>query len=88
MPQEKIDLLNIPKAFRDPLQKLVRSLRAASTREEIEREGAMELSFILGLESTKRLRPADIEALYIIFDDAVQERLAALASESEGAAKA
>jgi hypothetical protein len=32
----------------------------------------MEIAFITGLEATRRLRPSDIEALYIIFDDAVQ----------------
>lgn len=75
MPQERLDLLRLPKAIRDPVDKLVRSLDAASTREDIEREGAMQISFILGLETARRLRPSDIEALYMIFDDAVQARL-------------
>ncbi|MFK3971228.1 hypothetical protein ACI2KS_10925 [Pseudomonas sp. NPDC087358] len=78
MPQQKIDLLKLPKSIRDPVNDLVRALNAASTRADVEREGAMQISFILGLETAKRLRPADIEALYMIFDDAVQERLAQL----------
>lgn len=75
MPQERIDLLKLPKPIRGPINDLVRSLNAASTREDIEREGAFEIALILGLETAKRLKPADIEALYMIFDDAVQTRL-------------
>lgn len=78
MPQERIDSLRLPKAIQGPVNDLVRALSAASTREDIEREGEMEIAFILGLETTKRLRPADIEMLYMIFDDAVQTRLAQL----------
>lgn len=75
MPQERLDLLKLPKPIRGPIDDLVRALNAASTREDIEREGALEIALILGLETAKRLKPADIEALYMIFDDAVQERL-------------
>ncbi len=78
MPQQRLDLLKLPKPVRDPIQKLVRSLEAASTREAIESEGAMALSFIGELEAARKLRPADIEALYMIFDDAVQARLQGL----------
>ena len=75
MPQERIEALRLHKSIQGPINDLVRALNAASTREDIEREGAMEIAFILGLELTRRLRAADVEALYIIFDDAVQERL-------------
>jgi hypothetical protein len=78
MPQERLDLLKLPKPIRGPINDLVRALNAASTREDIEREGALEIALILGLETAKRLKPSDIEALYMIFDDAVQERLQAL----------
>jgi hypothetical protein len=54
---------------------LLRSLDAASTREDVVAEGELQIAFILGLETAKRLRPADVEALYMIFDDAVQARL-------------
>lgn len=75
MPQEQLDLLRLPKAIRGQVDKLVRSLDAASTREDIEREGTMQISFIFGLEAARQLRASDVEALYIIFDDAVQARL-------------
>jgi hypothetical protein len=80
MPQERIDALRLPKSIQGALNDLVRALNAASTKVDIEREGAMEIAFIMGLEATRRLRPSDIEALYIIFDDAVQERLSRLQS--------
>ncbi|MBI6557422.1 hypothetical protein YA0850_34410 [Pseudomonas veronii] len=73
--QEQLDLLKLPKDVRGPVSDLVRALEATSTRADIESEGAMQLAFILSLEKAKRLKPANIEALYIIFDDAVQARL-------------
>ncbi|WP_311968869.1 hypothetical protein [Pseudomonas baltica] len=81
MPQERLDLLKLPKPVRGPINDLVRALNAASTREDIEREGTLEIALILGLETAKKLKPADIEALYMIFDDAVQERLQRLPAE-------
>ena len=78
MPQERIAALRLPKPIQGPIDDLVRALNAATTKEDLEREGAMEISFILSLETSKRLRPADVEALYMIFDDAVQERLSQL----------
>lgn len=78
MPQERIDALRLPKSLQGDIDDLVRALNAASDRQAIEREGEMQIAFILGLETAKRLRPADIEALYMIFDDAVQARLSQL----------
>jgi hypothetical protein len=82
MPQERIAALRLPKPIQGPIDDLVRALNAATTKEDLEREGAMEISFILGLETTKRLRPADVETLYMIFDDAVQDRLRQLAEQN------
>lgn len=78
MPQEKLDLLRLPKAVRGPIDKLVRSLDAASTRADLESEAEMQIAFIHELETSRRLRASDAEALYMIFDDAVQERLQGL----------
>jgi len=80
MPQERIEALRLPKSLQGQIDDLVRALNAASDREAIEREGEMQIAFILGLETAKRLRPSDIEALYMIFDDAVQQRLQDLPS--------
>jgi hypothetical protein len=38
----------------------------------------MQIAFIMELGTARRLRASDIEAVYIIFDDAVQERLGQL----------
>jgi len=41
----------------------------------VEAERVIQIELIGGLESAKRLRASDIEALYIIFDDAVEAKL-------------
>lgn len=75
MPQERLDLLRLPKPVRDPVSDLVRALNAASTVADVEAERVIQIELIGGLESAKRLRSSDIEALYIIFDDAVEAKL-------------
>lgn len=75
MPQEKLDLLRLQKPIRDEMNDLLRALNAASTRADLEAERAIQIELIQGLESTRRLRSADAEALFIIFDDAVEARL-------------
>ncbi|KQQ62412.1 hypothetical protein IFR09_08315 [Pseudomonas syringae] len=75
MPQEKIDLLRLQKPIRDEMNDLLRALNAASTREDIEAERAIQIESIQALQNTKRLRPADAEALFIIFDDAAEAKL-------------
>ncbi|AHG40372.1 hypothetical protein N018_08935 [Pseudomonas syringae CC1557] len=77
--QERIDQLRLAKALQGDISDLVRALDAASTRADVEAEAALQIEFIHGLEKTRKLRAADAEALYIIFDDAVQARLQALA---------
>lgn len=74
-PQDKLDQIKLHKNIRTPIDRLLRSLEAANTREEVESEGELQISFIHDLESDKRVRKGDIETLYIIFDDAVQARL-------------
>jgi len=54
MPQERIAALRLPKAMQGQIDDLVRALNAASDRQGIEREGEMQIAFILGLEATKR----------------------------------
>ncbi|WP_434678104.1 hypothetical protein J3P77_18865 [Pseudomonas sp. R1-18] len=75
MLQEQLDQLKLPKPVRNQIDDMVRALNAASTREDVEREGEMQIALIGALESARKLKPADVETLYIIFDDAVQVRL-------------
>lgn len=76
--QERLDALRLPKPVRNQIDDLVRALNAASTRVDVEREGEMQIALIDELQTTRKLRPADAEALYILFDDEVQARLKAL----------
>jgi hypothetical protein len=73
--QERLDSLKLPRAVQGPVSDLVRALNAASTRADVEAEAALQIDYIHGLETTRKLRSSDIETLYIIFDDAVQARL-------------
>ncbi|RMR58165.1 hypothetical protein ALP85_00809 [Pseudomonas syringae pv. syringae] len=77
--QERLDQLRLPKPVQGAISDLVRALDATSTRADVEAEAALQIEYIHGLETSRKLRPADAEALYIIFDDAVQARLQALA---------
>ncbi|SHN30935.1 hypothetical protein SAMN05216593_1297 [Pseudomonas asturiensis] len=78
MPQEKLDLLRLQKPIRDEMNDLLRALNAASTPADLEAERAIQIEVIQNLESSRKLRSADAEALFIIFDDAVEARLEAL----------
>ncbi|KOP54948.1 hypothetical protein OX90_19155 [Pseudomonas coronafaciens pv. porri] len=76
--QEQLDQLRLSKPVQGEISDLVRALDAASTRADLESEAALQIEYIHGLEASRKLRPADAEKLYIIFDDAVQARLQAL----------
>ena len=75
MLQERLDLLKLAKPVRNQIDDLVRALNAASTRADLEREAEMQIALIGELESGRKVKPADVKTLYIIFDDAVQARL-------------
>lgn len=75
MPQEKLDLLRLQKPIRDEMNDLLRALNAASTRADVEAERDIQIESIQNLQNTKRIRAADAEALFIIFDDAVEAKL-------------
>lgn len=81
MLQERIDGLKLSKQARGPVSDLVRALNAAASRVDIEREAAMQIEVIAGLEKTRAVRAGDAEALYMVFDDEVQERLTGIAGE-------
>lgn len=78
MLSEQLDALKIPKNLRTPIERLFRSLEEANTEEEVKNEADIQIDFVKGLESDRRIRKPDIEALYILFDDAVQARLQSL----------
>ena len=79
MLEERIELLRLPKQARGAVGDLVRALNAASTHSDLAREGEIQIEVIAGLEKARTVRAGDAEALYMIFDDAVHQRLSGLA---------
>lgn len=80
----KILLDEMPEAIRSAIDQLLCAVGCAQTLEDVEREGAMQLGFLLGLETAKRLRPIHIEALYLAFEEAVQAKLEGLGNPGDG----
>ncbi|WP_438280935.1 hypothetical protein [Pseudomonas alabamensis] len=75
---EQLDALRIAKDLRTPIERLMRALDEAVDEEEVAREAQMQIEFVQAMEAARKLRGPQVEALYILFDDAVQTRLEAL----------
>jgi CTP-dependent riboflavin kinase len=75
---EQLDALRIAKDLRTPIERLMRALDEAVDEEEVAREAQMQIEFVQAMEAARKLRGPQVEALYILFDDAVQVRLGAL----------
>jgi hypothetical protein len=75
---EQLDALRIAKDLRTPIERLMRALDEAVDEEEVAREAQMQIEFVQAMEAARKLRGPQVEALYILFDDAVQARLGAL----------
>jgi hypothetical protein len=75
---EQLDALRIAKDLRTPIERLMRALDEAVDEEEVAREAQMQIEFVQAMEVARKLRGPQVEALYILFDDAVQARLRAL----------
>ena len=75
---EQLDALRIPKDLRTPIERLMRALDDASNADEVASEAQIQIDFVQAQEAAKKIRGPQVEALYILFDDAVQARLAAL----------
>lgn len=75
---EQLDALRIAKDLRTPIERLMRALDEAVDEEEVAREAQMQIEFVQAMEAARKLRGPQVEALYILFDDAVQARLVAL----------
>jgi len=75
---EQLDALRIAKDLRTPIERLMRALDEAVDEEEVAREAQMQIEFVQAMEAVRKLRGPQVEALYILFDDAVQARLGAL----------
>lgn len=72
---EQLDTLRIAKDLRTPIERLMRALDDANDADEIAQEAQIQIEFVQAMEAAKKIRGPQVEALYILFDDAVQARL-------------
>ncbi|MFS0827773.1 hypothetical protein [Pseudomonas phoenicis] len=72
---EQLDTLRIAKDLRTPIERLMRALDDANDADEIAQEAQIQIEFVHAMEVAKKIREPQVEALYILFDDAVQARL-------------
>ena len=56
----------------------MRALDEAVDEKEVAREAQIQIEFVQAMEVARKLRGPQVEALYILFDDAVQARRRAL----------
>ena len=75
---DQLDTLRIPKDLRTPIERLMRALDEATDKAEVNREAEIQIEFVQAQVAAKKLRGPQVEAMYILFDDAVQARLEAL----------
>ncbi|RYG96826.1 MAG: hypothetical protein EON58_11155 [Alphaproteobacteria bacterium] len=76
------DDLMMPSAVRQELDRLLATIRRATTTDEAERGGIRAEGFVLGVERLKALQPASIEALYLVVEQSVELRVGELAAQS------
>ncbi|WP_426153680.1 hypothetical protein [Pseudomonas sp. DC3000-4b1] len=57
----------------------MRALEEAADEAEVAKEAQIQIEFVQAMEASKKVRGPQVEALYILFDDAVQARLGELA---------
>ncbi|MDZ5601862.1 hypothetical protein SJI00_03600 [Pseudomonas sp. RP23018S] len=74
---EQLDTLRIAKDLRLPIERLMRALDDAADANEVAQEAQIQIEFVQAMEAAKKIRGPQVEALYILFDDAVQARLKA-----------
>ncbi|MDB6051225.1 MAG: hypothetical protein JWR17_3971 [Pseudomonas sp.] len=76
------DDMALPTLVRQEVESLLDTIKRSSGREGAERAGLRAEGFVLGIERLRALRPADIEALYLVFEQAVELRCGELSAES------
>lgn len=66
--------LNLPRAIRAQALKLLDRIQQARTADELFRASDRAEGFVLGIDTVKALNSAEIEALYVAFDNADRAR--------------
>jgi hypothetical protein len=75
--------MTLPALVRQEVEILLGAIMRAVTTDEAERAGIRAEGFVLGIERLRALRPADIEALYLVFEQAVELRCGEFAATRE-----
>lgn len=73
-PHDLLAALNLPAAVQAQALKLLERIQQAHTADELFRASDRAEGFVLGIETLKALNPADIETLYLLFDNAATVR--------------
>jgi hypothetical protein len=68
----------LPALVRQEIDNLLGVITRAPSGEDAVRAGIRAEGFVLGIERLRALRPADIEALYLVFEQAAHTRVAEL----------
>lgn len=74
--------ITMPSAVRQELVRLTAAIRRATSSDDAQRAGLRAEGFVLGVERLKALQPASIEALYLIVEQAVEERVGELEAQA------
>ena len=74
------DNMILPPAILAVSQRLLAAIEDAATPNHTVKAGAMAEGFVLGLETARTLEAARIETLYILFDEATENRLREMAN--------
>lgn len=72
------DNIIMPAAVREETHRLLAAITRASTGRDAEHAGLRAEGFVLGVERLKAMKPESIEALYLVFEVAVEMRIGEL----------
>lgn len=68
----------MPAAVREETHRLLTAITRAATGRDAEHAGLRAEGFVLGVERLEAMKPASIEALYLVFELAVELRIGEL----------
>lgn len=74
--------ITMPAAVGQELDRFLAAISRATTRDDAQRAGLRAEGFGSGVERLKALQPASIEALYLIVEQAVEERVGEIEAQA------
>jgi len=72
--RDPLAALILPAAVQARAEKLLERIQQAHNPDELQRAADRAEGFVLGIETVKALNPANIEGLYMLFDNAATAR--------------